>query len=78
MKITVLKNESIFDESAAWRIVNQIITRKDSVICLSTGRTTGNMHRKVVEIYRNSVFDTSALTITGVDEVVNVPREYAP
>ena len=77
MKITVLKNESIFDETAAWRIVNQIITRKDSVICLSTGRTTGNMHRKVVEIYRNSVFDTSALTITGVDEVVNVPREYA-
>jgi len=77
MKITIVNNERIFDETAAWRIVNQIIAKKDSVICLSTGRTTGNMHRKVVDIYRESDFDTSCLTITGVDEVANVPREYA-
>lgn len=77
MKITIVDNEQIFDETAAWRIVNQIISKKDSVICLSTGRTTCNMHRKVAEIYKTSSFDTSRLTITGVDEVVNVPKEYS-
>lgn len=77
MKITIVDNEQIFDETAAWRIVNQMVSKKDSVICLSTGRTTGNMHRKVAEICKVSSFDTSRLTITGVDEVVNVPREYS-
>lgn len=77
MKITIVNNELAFDETAAWRIVNQIVSKKDSVICLSTGRTTRNIHRKVVQIYRESSLDTSQITLTGVDEVVNVPREYA-
>lgn len=77
MKITTVIDEQAFDATAAWRIIGQAVAKRDSVIGLSTGRTTGNMHRKVVEISRISPFDTSALTIVGVDEVVNVPREYA-
>lgn len=77
MNITITPDEQSFDEVAARRIIGQIVSKKDSVICLSTGRTTGNMHRRIVEIYRDSAFDTSEVTITGVDEVVNVPKDYS-
>ena len=56
MKITVTKQEKEFDCTAAWRIIGQILHKPESVIGLSTGRTTGNLHRLVGEIYTNYPF----------------------
>lgn len=77
MKITIMENERKFDEKAAWEIIGQMLTKPDSVIGLSTGQTTGNMHAIVSEIYKMHPFDTSKLTIFNVDELVGLPRSYA-
>lgn len=77
MKITVAKDERIFDREAASRIVNQICTKPTSVIGLSTGRTTGNIHRLVCKLHSEVKFDVADVTFFGLDEVTNVPREYA-
>ena len=50
--ITTETDERCFDEAAARRIVEQLKRKPDSVVGLSTGRTTGNMHRKVVELWQ--------------------------
>ena len=47
MKITIAKSEKEFDCIAAWRIIGEILNKPESVIGLSTGRTTGNLHRLV-------------------------------
>lgn len=77
MKITIAKSERDFDCIAAWRIIGEILNKPESVIGLSTGRTTGNLHRLVAEIYSRYPFDVSSTTFFGLDEVTNVPREYA-
>lgn len=77
MRITITNSEREFDCTAAWRIVAQILIKPDSVIGLSTGRTTGNMHRMVGEIYSNHPFYKDKVTFFGLDEVTNVPREYS-
>lgn len=76
MKITITKNEREFDCTAAWRIISEMLNNPSSVIGLSTGRTTGNLHRLVGEIYTQYPFDASKVTFFGLDEVVGVPREY--
>lgn len=77
MKITVCKNEHEFDVAAAWRILTQMLTKPDSVIGLSTGLTTKNMHAIVSDVYRQYPFDTSRVTLFNVDELTNLPRSYA-
>ena len=77
LKISVVGDEAAFDQVASSRIISQIVDKPDSVIGLSTGRTTGNMHRLVVEQYRRMQFDVSRVTFFGLDEVMNVPRTYA-
>lgn len=77
MKITITPNEKEFDVTAAWRIISTILNKPTSVIGLSTGRTTGNLHRLVGEIYQHYPFDASQVTFLGLDEVTHVPREYA-
>lgn len=77
MKITIVKNEKIFDQEAASRIVNQICDKPSSVIGLSTGRTTGNIHRLVCKLHSEINFNVANVTFFGLDEVTNVPREYA-
>ena len=57
MKITIAKSEKEFDCIAAWRIIGEILNKPESVIGLSTGRTTGNLHRLVGEIYSRYPFD---------------------
>lgn len=76
MKITVMENEKRFDETAAWRIIGQMLYKPNSVIGFSTGQTTGNMHGIVGELYQKHPFDTSKLTIFNVDELVGLPRSY--
>lgn len=75
--ITITKDERSFDCTAAWRIIGQILSNPKSVIGLSTGRTTGNLHRLIGEIYSQYPFDVKDITFFGQDEVVNVPREFA-
>lgn len=77
MKVTVCKDEREFDVTAAWRIIGQIIRKPDSVIGLSTGQTTKNMHAIVSSIYQQYPFDTSRVTLFNVDELTNLPRSYA-
>ena len=76
-KITIAKTETEFDEKASWYIIGQICGKPNSVIGLSTGRTTGNMHRLVVKQYKQQPFNVSRITFFGLDEVMNVPQEYA-
>jgi glucosamine-6-phosphate deaminase len=77
MKITITKNEQEFDQTAAWRIIRQILENPDSVIGLSTGQTTIGMHGIVSEIWTRNPFDVSRVTFFNVDELTNLPREYA-
>jgi glucosamine-6-phosphate deaminase len=76
-KITIAKTETEFDEKASWYIIGQICGKPNSIIGLSTGRTTGNMHRLVVKQYKQQPFNVSRITFFGLDEVMNVPQEYA-
>lgn len=77
MKITITKSEQEFDITAAWRIIAQMLEKKNAVIGLSTGQTTINMHRIVSEIYGKYPFDVSNVTLFNVDELTNLSREYA-
>lgn len=77
MKITIVKDEKAFDTLAAWRVIGEILNNPKAVIGLSTGRTTKNLHEIIAKIYTMHPFDVSQVTIFGVDEVTNVPREYA-
>lgn len=77
MKITIEKNELEFDRSAAWIIIGQMLSKPDSVIGLSTGQTTMNMHKIVSEIYKANPFPTKQVHIFNVDELTNLPRTYA-
>jgi glucosamine-6-phosphate deaminase len=77
MKITITPDEQEFDRTAAWRIIRQILEKPAAVIGLSTGQTTMGMHRIVSHIYMQYPFDVSRLTLFNVDELTNLPREYA-
>lgn len=76
MKITITKNEHEFDTTAAWRIIAQMLGKRNSVIGLSTGQTTMGMHRIVSDIFTQYPFDVSDITLFNVDELTNLPREY--
>jgi glucosamine-6-phosphate deaminase len=77
VKITVTANEQAFDIAAAWRIIGQILEKPDSVIGLSTGQTTKNMHAIVSGIYRLYPFDASRAAFFNVDELTNLERGYS-
>ena len=77
MKITITRSEQEFDRMAAWRIIAQMLEKPNAVIGLSTGQTTIGMHRIVSEIYAANPFDVSRVTLFNVDELTNLPREYA-
>lgn len=77
MNVTIAPDEHSFDVMAAWRIIGQILKKSNSVIGLSTGETTKNMHAIVSGIYRKYPFDTSRVTLFNVDELTNLPRSYA-
>ena len=72
MKITVLPTEQQFDETSADRILEQMKV-PGSVIGLSTGRTTGAMHRIVAQRYNAEPFDISSITLFAQDEIVGIP-----
>jgi len=77
MKITIAKSEQEFDTISAWRIIGQMLEKRNAVIGLSTGQTTINMHRIVSEIYAKYPFDVANITLFNVDELTNLDRCYA-
>lgn len=77
MKITITKNEQEFNITAAWRIIAQMLEKPTSVIGLSTGQTTIDMHRIVSDIHKQYPFDVSRITLFNVDELTNLSRDYA-
>ncbi|HEV2696258.1 MAG TPA: glucosamine-6-phosphate deaminase [Verrucomicrobiae bacterium] len=77
MKITIAKSEPDFFQVAAARLVAQIKEKPAAVVGFATGRTTKPIHAAVCELYRQSPFDASRVTVFAMDEVTNVPREYA-
>lgn len=76
MKITITKTEKQFFDLVAWRIATEIATVPDALIGLSTGRTTGGIHASLAEIHKSYPFDTSRVTVFGLDEITNISREY--
>jgi glucosamine-6-phosphate deaminase len=77
MKITITKDEQEFNITAAWRIIAQMLEKPNAVIGLSTGQTTIDMHAIVSEIHAKYPFDVSRITLFNVDELTNLPQEYA-
>src|SRR5665213_777919 len=77
MRITITRNEKEFDETAAWRIIAQMLYKPNAVIGLSTGQTTLAMHGIISRIHAQYPFDVSRVTLFNVDELTNLPREYA-
>ncbi len=77
MKITITNNEREFNITAAWRIIAQMLEKPNAVIGLSTGQTTIAMHAIVSQIHSSYPFDVSRITLFNVDELTNLPREYA-
>lgn len=77
MKITIYNTHDDFVKGCAERLLSQMKSRKKAVIGLSTGRTTGDIHRMTARLFRADPFDISGITFFGVDEVVNVPQEYS-
>ncbi|MFT4222452.1 6-phosphogluconolactonase [Dysgonomonas sp.] len=76
LKITVAENEAEFDRIAAERIIQEMQNNPKAVVGLSTGQTTKNIHAIVGELYQLHPFDISNITLFGLDELTNVPREY--
>jgi glucosamine-6-phosphate deaminase len=76
MIVSIFPTEKDFFAHVAWQIAIQIIQKPASVIGLSTGRTTGPIHKALAEIYAAHKFDTSRVTFFGLDEVTNVSRDY--
>ena len=77
MKLIITTNGQAFADEAAKAIISQIRRKPDSVIGLSTGRTTGDIHRLIASIHRDRSFDVSGVTFFGQDEVSGVPRDYS-
>ncbi len=72
-----MKQEDKFDQEAARIVIRQIQEKPNSVIGLSTGRTTGNMHRIIAKTLKEENIDYSHATFFGIDEVTNVSPDYS-
>ena len=77
LNINIQPDAISFDRVAAERLYGQIAAKPDSVIGLSTGRTTGAMHRILAEMLAARPLDLRAVTFFGQDEITGVPREYS-
>ena len=76
MRITLAQSTEAFYSLVAWRIAQAIIEKPDAVIGLATGRTTTGVHAALAAIYAAHPFDTSRVTVFGMDEITNVSRAF--
>jgi len=75
MKVTILPDDTTFNEQAALRIAQQFREKPDCVIGFATGRTTGGIHAALTRLQQASPFDASRATVFAMDEITNMPRE---
>lgn len=76
MKILTAKSTEEFRLLAAKEFINQVQTKPNSVIGLSTGKTTTDIHKILADLYKAAPFNTSDLCVFNLDEITNVPRSY--
>ncbi len=76
MRITITESLNAFYSVVAWRIAAVIIEKPDAVIGLATGRTTTGVHQALAGIYAAHPFDTSRVTLFGMDEITHVSRAF--
>lgn len=74
--ISIGETTEDFNRMSAQAIVEVIRNKPNAVIGLSTGRTTGGIHKAMVDIYNENPYDVSKVTIFGVDEVTGVSTDY--
>jgi len=65
-----------FADACAEVLFRTVCDKPDAVIGLSTGRTTGDIHRRFAALVHEHGIDVSRLTIFGLDEVTGVSRDY--
>jgi len=65
-----------FADTCAQILFETVKNKPDAVIGLSTGRTTGDIHRRFAALVRENHTDVSRLTVFGLDEVTGVSRDY--
>lgn len=65
-----------FADACAEVLFRTVCNKPDAVIGLSTGRTTGDIHRRFAALVHEHSIDVSHLTIFGLDEVTGVSRDY--
>ena len=73
MKVVRTVSEEDFDREAAKILISKMRIPGGIVMGLSTGRTTGAMHRIAAELYRQDPFDISGVTFFAIDEVTGIP-----
>ena len=76
MHITYTDSTEAFYRVTATRIADCIRRKPNAVIGLATGRTTTGVHEALCELYRAEPFDTSKVTVFGMDEITNVSRTF--
>ena len=76
MRLTYTNSTEEFYFVTALRIADMIKLKPDAVIGLATGRTTTGVHETLCRIYRSEPFDTSKLTVFGMDEITNLSRDF--
>lgn len=74
--LSIAKTTEKFYRMCAEEIVDVIRQKPNAVIGLSTGRTTGGIHKAMVDIYHEKPYDVSQVTIFGLDEVTGVSTDY--
>ena len=77
MEIRFYRTPEELDKAAAQELLNPLRSKPDAVLGLSTGRTTGSIHRVFCQMAKEQKADLSQVTFFGVDEVSGVPREYS-
>ena len=77
MDIRIYNTPQELDQASAAQLAKPLESKPDAVIGLSTGRTTGSIHKAFCELAKEQELDLSRVTFFGVDEVSGVPREYS-
>jgi glucosamine-6-phosphate deaminase len=77
MRILITNTPEELDCQAAEMIAEAVRSRKNAVVGLSTGRTTGGIHRAFVRLVQETGLDCSGVTFFGQDEVAGIPRTCA-
>ncbi len=74
--LTVTAPGAAFDAACARVLADALIADPQAVVGLSTGRTTGGIHRALVRLVVDEGINVRQATFFGLDEVTGVPESY--